>query len=41
MLVLIDEFNVTISEKSIIEEAIRNNCTNTFSLVVINNDKNI
>ena len=37
---LVDEFDVPISEKMIMQNAIENNCTNTSSVIFINNETN-
>ena len=38
---LVDEFDVPISEKMIVQNAVENNCTNTSSVIFINNETNI
>lgn len=38
---LVDEFDVPISEKMIVQNVIENNCTNISSLIFINNETNI
>lgn len=38
---LVDEFDVPISEKMIVQTAVENNCTNTSSVIFINNETNI
>ena len=38
---LVDEFDVPISEKMIVQNAVKNNCTNTSSVIFINNETNI
>lgn len=38
---LVDQFDVPISEKNIIQNAVKNNCTNTSNVVFINNGTNI
>jgi len=38
---LVDEFDVPISEKMIVQNAVENNCTNTLSIIFINNETNI
>jgi len=41
MLGLVDEFDVPISEKMVVQNAVENNCTNTSNLIFINNETNI
>ena len=38
---LVDEFDVPISEKMIVQNAVENNCTNTSNVIFINNETNI
>jgi len=38
---LVDEFDVPISEKKIVQNAVENNCTNTSNVIFINNETNI
>jgi len=38
---LVDEFDVPISEKMIVQNAIENNCSNTSNVIFINNETNI
>ena len=38
---LVDEFDVQISEKMIMQNAVENNCTNTSNVIFINNETNI
>ena len=38
---LVDEFDVPISEKMIVQNAVENNCTNTSNVIFINNQTNI
>ena len=38
---LVDGFDVPISEKMIVQNAVENNCTNTSSVIFINNETNI
>ncbi len=41
LLGLVDEFDVPISEKRIVQDAIENTCTNSSNVVFLNNDTNI
>ena len=38
---LVDEFDVPISEKMIVQNAVENNCTNTSNVIFINNETNL
>jgi len=38
---LVDEFDVPIAEKMIVQNAVKNNCTNTSNVIFINNETNI
>ena len=38
---LVDEFDVPISEKKIVQNAVENNCTNTSGVIFINNETNV
>ena len=38
---LVDEFDVSISEKMIVQNAVENNCTNTSNVIFLNNETNI
>jgi hypothetical protein len=38
---LVDEFDLPISEKMIVQNAVENNCTNTSNVIFINNETNI
>jgi hypothetical protein len=38
---LVDEFDVPISEKMIMQNAVENNCTNTSNVIFINNETNV
>jgi len=38
---LVDEFDVPISEKMIVQNAIENNCTNTSNVIFLNNETNL
>ncbi len=41
MLGLVDTFDVPVSEKSIVENSVLNNSTNSSSVIFLNNEKNI